>query len=170
MVILKVRIMNKLFFILSIFICISCNQEKIVKTVTDGDVSYAVFGAELGEGSEMDVPSVIKELGSNDSVNVKITGIVKSVCKKKGCWANIVPENSEEPEMFVKFKDYGFFLPLDCEGQKVVMDGKAFVNLTPVDELRHYAEDEGKSAEEIAAITEPKKEYQFLANGVRLMN
>lgn len=170
MVILKAKIMNKVLFILSILICVACKQEQIVKTVTEGDTSYAIFGEKLGEGSEMDVPSVVSELATKDSLNVKITGVVKSVCKKKGCWANIVPENAEAPEMFVKFKDYGFFLPLDCEGQKVIMEGKAFVNMTPVDELRHYAEDEGKSAEEIAAITEPKKEYQFLASGVRLMN
>ena len=30
-----------------------------------------------------------------------------------------------------------------------------------VDEQRHYAEDAGESAEEIAKITEPKKTYSF---------
>jgi hypothetical protein len=35
-----------------------------------------------------------------------------------------------------------------------------------VETLRHYAEDEGKSKEEIAAITEPVTEYTFEAVGV----
>ena len=33
-------------------------------------------------------------------------------------------------------------------------------------ELKHYAEDEGKSEKEIAEITAPKIEYKFLAHGV----
>ena len=50
------------------------------------------------------------------------------------------------------------------------MDGFAFKEVTPVDELRHYAEDEGMSKEEIAAITEPKEELKFMASGVLLLN
>ena len=49
------------------------------------------------------------------------------------------------------------------------MHGKAYYQITSLDELRHYAEDAGKSAEEIAAITEPKKELRFLASGVLLL-
>jgi hypothetical protein len=35
-----------------------------------------------------------------------------------------------------------------------------------VEDLRHYAEDEGKSKEEIAKITEPLVELAFEAEGV----
>jgi len=40
------------------------------------------------------------------------------------------------------------------------------VEETSVAELKHYAEDEGKSKKEIAEITAPKIEYKFLAHGV----
>ena len=70
-------------------------------------------------------------------------------------------------QIMVKFKDYGFFMPLNAEGE-VVMNGKAYVSETSVEELRHYAEDAGKSEEEIAAITDPKFEYGFEADGVLL--
>ena len=73
-------------------------------------------------------------------------------------------ENGEEA--MVKFKDYGFFMPKDISGKEVILNGKAFVNEVPVDEQRHYAEDAGKSKEEIAAITQPKKTYSFEADGV----
>lgn len=69
-------------------------------------------------------------------------------------------------ETMVRFKDYGFFMPLDSKGKEVIVEGKAFVKETSVDELKHYAEDAGKSKEEIAKITESKVEYAFLANGV----
>jgi len=88
----------------------------------------------------------------------------------KGCWINIVSEDAAKPSMFVKFKDYGFFMPKDIAGKEVIMEGYAFKEVTSVDELRHYAEDEGKSKEEIAAITEPVEELKFMASGVLLLN
>jgi hypothetical protein len=39
-----------------------------------------------------------------------------------------------------------------------------------VEELKHLAEDAGKSKEEIEAITEPKEELKFLATGVLLLD
>ena len=40
---------------------------------------------------------------------------------------------------------------------------------TSVKQLKHYAEDAGKSKEEIAKITEPKKEVIFVAKGVLVL-
>jgi hypothetical protein len=50
----------------------------------------------------------------------------------------------------------------------VIVEGKAFVKETSVKELQHYAEDAGKTKEEIAKIIAPKKEFAFVANGVLL--
>ena len=72
----------------------------------------------------------------------------------------------DENEMMVRFKDYGFFVPFDCDGKNAVFEGVAFHDTTLVADLRHYAEDAGKSAEEIEAITEPEISTGFLANGV----
>ena len=99
-----------------------------------------------------------------DTVNVKFTSAIKEVCVKKGCWMKL--PLTEETETMVKFKDYGFFMPLDSKGKEVIVEGKAFVKITPVAELQHYAEDAGKSKEEIAKITEPKMEFSFEAKGV----
>jgi hypothetical protein len=71
--------------------------------------------------------------------------------------------------MFVKFKDYGFFMPKDIAGREVIMEGTAYREVVSVDELKHLAKDAGKSEEEIAKITEPKEELQFLAHGVILV-
>jgi hypothetical protein len=93
-----------------------------------------------------------------------MTAEVIEVCQAKGCWMTLKLENGEEA--MVKFKDYGFFMPKDIAGKEVILNGKAFVNEVPVEEQRHYAEDAGKSKEEVAAITEPKKTYSFEADGV----
>jgi hypothetical protein len=78
-------------------------------------------------------------------------------------------EGKTNEQMFVKFKDYAFFVPKDIAGQEVLIEGVAYTEETSVEELRHYAEDAKKSAEEIAAITEPVKEKKFMASGVVLL-
>ena len=103
-------------------------------------------------------------LSLGDTIDAKFRAEVASVCKSKGCWMNLKLENGEEAA--VKFKDYAFFVPKDIEEKEVVVHGKAFVSIVSVEDQRHYAEDEGKSEEEIAAITEPKKTLSFLADGV----
>jgi hypothetical protein len=68
--------------------------------------------------------------------------------------------------MRVTFKDYGFFMPLNSAGRSLVLSGIAMNDTTSVETLRHYAEDAGKSKEEIEAITEPEVELVFEATGV----
>jgi Domain of unknown function (DUF4920) len=101
--------------------------------------------------------------------DVKVSGTVETVCKAKGCWMNIASEKGAPP-MHVQFKDYAFFMPLDIEGKKVVMLGKAVKEVTSVEDLRHFAQDEGKSKEDIAKITQPKEELKFLAEGVLILD
>ena len=61
-------------------------------------------------------------------------------------------------------------LKLELEGKTAIMRGKASVETTTVADLRHYAEDAGKSADEIEAITEPITSLTFEADGVLIMN
>ena len=102
-----------------------------------------------------------------DTVTTTLQGTVNEVCQAKGCWMTIA--TGDDQEMMVKFKDYGFFMPKDISGREVVMNGIAYYQTTSVDELRHYAEDAGKSDDEIAQITQPKQELHFLADGVQLL-
>jgi hypothetical protein len=75
-------------------------------------------------------------------------------------------ELAGDDNSFVKFKDYGFFVPLNADNSLAIVNGKAFVDVVSVDELKHYAKDGGKSKEEIAKITKPEVTYSFLASGV----
>ncbi|WP_116125902.1 DUF4920 domain-containing protein [Lewinella sp. IMCC34183] len=101
-----------------------------------------------------------------DTVATAVSGTVAEVCQAKGCWMTLPTGGGES--MMVKFKDYGFFVPMDLGGKEVIMDGIAYYEVVPVDELRHLAEDGGQSAEAVAAITEPRRELRFLADGVRV--
>ena len=104
---------------------------------------------------------------SGDSINTKMIAKVKDVCQAKGCWMTLNLEDGSE--VMVKFKDYGFFMPKDIAGKEVIINGKAYVEEVSVDEQRHYAEDAGKTKEEIAKITEPKRTFSFEADGVLIV-
>ncbi len=107
-----------------------------------------------------------KKLSVGDTLhNVQFTTTIDEVCAKKGCWMKLALSDAKN-EVNVRFKDYGFFVPLDANGKEAIVHGKAYVAEVSVDKLRHYAEDAGKTADEIAAITEPAMQYQFLADGV----
>ena len=128
------------------------------------------FGKKIDADNAVSSSSMLDEyvkLNASDTLSTKFSAKVLDVCQTKGCWMRLELDNGEEA--MVKFKDYGFFMPKDISGQEVIMEGYAFREFTSVDELRHYAEDAGKSAEEIAAITEPEEEFKFMASGVILV-
>jgi len=97
------------------------------------------------------------------AVAAKVEGNVSEVCKKAGCWLKLATEDGQE--IFIT-TSHEFFVPVDIVGKTVVVEGQAYKSVTTVDELRHYAEDEGQSAEEIAKITESVTEYKLLATGL----
>lgn len=122
------------------------------------------FGTEISATDAMPVADLPSLLQDDQPKDVKVSGVVTDVCPKKGCWLSL--EMPDSTLVFVKMKDYGFFVPVELKGKTVVIDAEAKVITTSVDELRHYAEDAKKSAEEIAAITEPEKEIRLTANGI----
>lgn len=159
-----------LFFVLFLSILSCKDTASAAKTATNNtsqeETTAKYYGEKISAKDAISYDAMLASLDTKDSLEVKVQGKVSGVCQAKGCWMTIVSQEENKPEMFVKFKDYGFFMPLDLAGREVVMAGKAFREETSVDELRHYAEDEGLSAEEIAKITEPVEELKFLAYGV----
>ena len=126
------------------------------------EVSY--HGKKISEKGALPATQLVAKMGEKDKMPAKVEGTVESVCKMKGCWMKV--KTGEGQVMRVSFKDYGFFVPKDIVGKTVVMEGTAETTTTPVSELRHYAEDAGKSKEEIEKITEPEKALTFVADGV----
>lgn len=148
----------------------ACNTQLAKNTTTNKEVKGQTYGSKINADGAVNYTALLQNLQGKDSIEAKVVGTVEAVCQMKGCWMNIAAEKSGQPAMMVKFKDYGFFVPKDIAGRKVIMQGFAYREVTPVDELRHYAEDAGKSKEEIEKITQPKEELKFLASGVLLVD
>ena len=168
--------MRKIFFAIAVsFLVVSCeNQSKESEEVETTEVAeasqYESFGAEISSEGAISAEEMLKkydEMAVGDSIQIAFKGKVNSVCQAKGCWMKL-DLGQPEKESFVKFKDYKFFVPMDAAEAEAVIKGWAYKEETSVEELKHYAKDAGKSEEEIAAITEPRMEYTFMADGVLL--
>ncbi|NMH86507.1 DUF4920 domain-containing protein [Flavivirga algicola] len=149
--------------------CKNKSEEKLEIIPKTEDIVYTSFGKEIIADDAIAATSMAyhyKTMNAGDSINSKMIAKVTGVCQAKGCWMTLNLDDNKE--VMVKFKDYGFFVPKDIAGKEVIVNGKAYIKEIPVDELKHYAEDAGKSAEAIEAITASKRTYSFEADGVLL--
>lgn len=163
------KVMNRILTaIVATFILFSCTTEQPKETnkevTNQQEVNYTYFGDTITTDGAIDATQLIARLEGKDSVFVKVTGSIEEVCQKKGCWMNINLGNNQS--MKVRFKDYAFFVPKDAAGQTVFIEGYAYNDTVSVAELKHYAEDAGKSKEEIEKINKPEISVSFEANGV----
>ncbi len=137
------------------------------KTETRETTAYEIFGEEITPDGALTGAEFLAQMAGKDSMQVKLKAEIEEVCQKKGCWMDL--DISDELSLTVRFKDYGFFVPKDADGRIAIVEGWAKKDTTSVELLRHYAEDAGKSQEEIEAITEPEIGYTFEAHGVIIL-
>ncbi len=147
---------------------VSCKEQKDkTEDKKIASVQYVSYGEKITDENVISKELAAQKfnaLKEGDTINLKFASSINEVCKKKGCWMKL--DLGADKESMVRFKDYGFFVPLDADHKEVIVNGKAFVTEITVDQLKHYAKDGGKSEEEIAAITESEFTYAFEADGV----
>jgi hypothetical protein len=150
--------MKKILIILSI----------LAITITSNAQTGTFYGAKFDTNNAVTISEAIQTLEKAKIASVaetKITGTIVNTCVKKGCWMNITDESGNTVR--VTFKDYSFFVPTSgVENTNVTVIGTFKKETTDVASLKHFAEDAGKSADEIALITKDKTEYTFEATGV----
>ena len=145
--------MKKLLLTAIVFILVACNSK-----------TYTSFGEEISDQPTHSF-NTIYDLAQNGEVkNIVLEGEITQTCAKKGCWMEL---KAGKDTLMVRFKDYGFFVPKEgAEGKTAIISGEAFFDTLSVELLQHYAEDAGKSSEEILSITEPEYVVAFTADGV----
>jgi hypothetical protein len=164
---------TRLLLILLVLSALSCKNDKQdesdIITQEKKEITYKSIGEKIIADDALLASSMAKHYKNmrvGDTIPSKMIAKIDEVCQAKGCWMKLDLEDGNQ--VMVKFKDYGFFMPKNIAGKEVIINGKAYVNEMSVEEQQHYAEDAGKTKEEIAAITEVKKTYSFEADGVLL--
>lgn len=104
--------------------------------------------------------------GNGDKVDFTFKGKIIEVCSKAGCWVSVDKGNGES--FMVRFKNH-FTIPVKTKlNTMAYFHGFAHSDTISVKSLRHFAEDAGKSKEEIEKINEPEFEMGFQADGILL--
>lgn len=122
------------------------------------------FGEAISKKGAISVKKLPQKMEDLESLEIKVKGTITGVCQAKGCWMTI--DLGDNELMRVTFKDYGFFVPKDVTGKTAIVRGVAKKEIIGVEELKHLAEDAGKSEKAINAIDKPKEELTFVADGV----
>ncbi|MEO6730301.1 MAG: DUF4920 domain-containing protein [Ferruginibacter sp.] len=124
------------------------------------------FGIKTTAEGAVDANDLGSSLKDKSVAEIKVKGKVLEVCKTEGCWLKM---QTVDGPMMIKMKDHSFMVPLAMNGKTIVAIGTAGLKETSVEMLRHYAEDAGKTKEEIATITKPKKEVTMQATGILVL-
>lgn len=141
-------------------------QETIEETVEiELGENYGPF--EVNPKEAVTVAEMLKSFdGKTEETEYTFEGELNEVCSKAGCWVNI--DKGDGETFMVRFKDHFTIPPKTDVGTVAYFHGVAYWDTVSVELLQHFAEDAGKSEEEIAKITEPKYELGFEADGIVL--
>ena len=162
--------MKYLFYLLiPVLSLTACSQSSETTEEENTELEGDHYGPkEVKTGDAISVSDML-EAHAKKGKKAKYTfeGTITEVCSKAGCWVNV--DDGQGGTFMVRFKDH-FTIPTETEvGTKAIFHGEAFDDEVSVELLQHFAEDAGKSQEEIDAITEPEQSLGFTADGVFLM-
>lgn len=155
--------MKNILFASLLFIAIGASAQK-EKTPAAKGVVYGV----VAEDKAAVAPDEIAAKLVNNEFEGQVKAKVVQVCKAEGCWIKV--ERKDGTAMMVRAKDHAFLMPENIVGKTVLIDGSATVKETSEEMRKHYAEDAGKSKEEIAKIKGAEKDIQFSARGVKVLD
>jgi len=124
------------------------------------------FGSKLTLTEKVSVSGALSNFDQLKEKEILLTGEVRKVCQKKGCWM-MITDNKEAVR--VHFADYGFFMPKDLGSKTVLAQGKLVKKTLNEKTLKHYLHDEDRPKAEIDQVKGSKEVIQFIAQGVQVV-
>ena len=140
----------------------SCSQSSSSQTDSSKN-DTGVYGAKFDKTTAIDIDSALTNWQSHTK-SVVVKGISTAVCQTEGCWFKY---KTMTDDLFVDF-DHQFKIAKNSVGKTLYASGYFYQDTVSVEMLQEYAKDDGKTAEEIATIKEPKIELHFRAVGVEI--
>lgn len=156
--------MKKIFFFSLLLIALGASAQTKEKTPAAKGVVYGVVTDEKSPLAPEEIASKLV----NNQYQGQVKARVAEVCKAEGCWIKV--QRADGTLMMVRAKDHAFLMPENIVGKTVLIEGNATVKETTEEMRKHYAEDAGKSKEEIGKIKGSEKDIQFAAKGVKVLD
>ena len=122
------------------------------------------FGGDFTLEETVTLASVLDKSESFSGKNVKVRGAIEKVCKKKGCWFTVRAGEAESARFVrITMKDYGFFVPLDCDGKTAIVEGVFTEKIVEEPMRKHLATDGGDDPDKVQGTT---KEFRLVATAI----
>jgi hypothetical protein len=119
------------------------------------------FGSAFAKTESEALAGVASRLGTSEET-VQVSGTVKSVCQKAGCWM-ILKDGDTTARIFTKGAN--FYLPTTIAGQKAVVEGTIKAKTMSEKFAKHLEEDKGGDP---SKVTGPTRELVMNATAVAL--
>lgn len=143
-----------------------CADQEVIRLSEPVEVteSYEAFGSKVpSSGDELSLAELIADNEKYHDSEVLLSTRIAKVCQKKGCFF-IAQEGAESVR--ITFANYGFFIPTDSGGKRVLLAGIFTREPVSQQKAEHFAKDLG----ETVPATVPAYEYIFVATGIRIYN
>ena len=122
------------------------------------------FGGDFTLEQTVSLASVLDKSEAFSGKNVKVRGAIEKVCKKKGCWFTVRAGEAESARFVrITMKDYGFFVPLDCDGKTAIVEGVFTEKIVEEPMRKHLATDGGDDPDKVQGTT---KEFRLVATAI----
>lgn len=152
--------------VISIFaglsLLVACSSSNEIKETLE----IKAFGPyEVDDSKAISTQEMLRQFkAENGDQEFTFEGKITEVCSNAGCWVSIDRGNGET--FMVRFKDH-FTIPLNTKiGSTAYLHGLAYMDTVQVEDLKHFAQDAGKSEAEIEKITKPEYSLNFEADGI----
>ena len=103
-----------------------------------------------------------KSLTAKADTPIQVTGTIDKVCRKKGCWMVL---KDGESQARVLMKNYGFTVPVDCDGKQAAVEGTIKTRVFTEGQVKHLAEDGGEDPTKVSGT---RTEFVITASGIRI--
>ena len=129
--------------------------------------TFAKFGGEqkLSDAEAVPVSAVLAAPDQYNGKYVRLTGVVSSVCPKKGCWMRVTPQGAKpgDGNVFIKFPDppEGMYIPLEAVGHEAVIEGTIKNGQMSQAAARHFLQDAGAKQDQIEKVVGPQKQVML---------
>ncbi|MEM1126366.1 MAG: DUF4920 domain-containing protein [Bacteroidota bacterium] len=149
--------------------CQSAPEQAPAVEAPMAEVAFDTYGtADVSAAESTPVRTIVGALEQYAGQPVTIEGKIYQVCQMKGCWFTMDGGDGQFVRINVprdESGNYVYTFDKGISGRTAYVRGTLEAEEISVDELRHYAQDNGRSEAEIAAITEPRQELRLTAEG-----
>ncbi|MEO0558902.1 MAG: DUF4920 domain-containing protein [Bacteroidota bacterium] len=169
--------MKRLLFLIPALALAACadapeTAEVVIDTETASwSAEVVLVGEALPAGDALTADALVAQAEDLNGETVLVEGEIEKVCQMAGCWLTFLTEDNQSVRVAVprdEDDNYMFTFPTNASGRMARVAGTFTMEEESVETLRHYAEDEGASEEEVAAITEPRLTLALEASGAEL--